>query len=256
VKEQLSRHAAAELHVPLVNATVRITRDEFERAARPLLQRSVDLTLTILRQAGIPRETLAGLFLVGGSSRIPLVATLLHRTLGMAATVIDQPELAVATGSLHVDQAQPAATQVIGAATRRLAADAEPRERPQPGASTARTRWLGPARIAAVIALIALVPADMAVGGLAFLARGPSGMASLLAVQAGATLAWAWLRMRWIGQPGWGHLVAIVITTVTAVAAVVLLFRDLSFGHLVPSTAITLAIMIAVGALLPARPTN
>jgi molecular chaperone DnaK (HSP70) len=51
VKEQLSRHAAADLYVPLVDATLRLTREEFERAARPLLDRSIEMTLTALREA-------------------------------------------------------------------------------------------------------------------------------------------------------------------------------------------------------------
>src|SRR5207247_1810164 len=39
-------------------------------------------------------------FLVGGASRIPLVATLLHRALGEPPLAIEQPELVVAEGSL------------------------------------------------------------------------------------------------------------------------------------------------------------
>ena len=46
------------------------------------------------------RDGAAGLVLVGGSSRIPLVATLLHQRLGIVPTVIEQPELVVAQGSL------------------------------------------------------------------------------------------------------------------------------------------------------------
>ncbi|MGI5240909.1 Hsp70 family protein [Dactylosporangium sp. CA-139066] len=107
VKEQLSRHAKADLHVPLVDADVHVTRDEFERAARPLLDRTVALTLATLRTAGVRHEEIAGVFLVGGSSRIPLVASLLHRALRIAPTVIDQPELVVAIGSLHAE-ARPA----------------------------------------------------------------------------------------------------------------------------------------------------
>jgi WD40 repeat protein len=99
-KEQLSRHAAADLTVPLVDTTLHITREEFEKAARPVLERTAALTLATLRESGIPREEIGAVFLVGGSSRIPLAATVLHRTLGLAPTVIDQPELVVAEGSL------------------------------------------------------------------------------------------------------------------------------------------------------------
>ncbi|GAB3836991.1 Hsp70 family protein [Dactylosporangium cerinum] len=100
VKEQLSRHPAARLLVPLVDVELHLTREEFERAAHPHLDRTVQLTLRTLREAGLPPEAIAGVFLVGGASRVPLAGTLLHRTLGIAPTVIDQPELVVAAGSL------------------------------------------------------------------------------------------------------------------------------------------------------------
>jgi hypothetical protein len=101
-KEMLSRHSRADLYVPLVEADLHITREEFERAAQPHLDRTVAATLSVVRSAGIPRERIAGVFLVGGSSRIPLAASLLHRQLGIAPTVIDQPELVVAHGCLHM----------------------------------------------------------------------------------------------------------------------------------------------------------
>jgi hypothetical protein len=41
-------------------------------------------------------------FLVGGSSRIPLAATLLHRAVRVSPTAIEQPELVVAEGSARV----------------------------------------------------------------------------------------------------------------------------------------------------------
>ncbi|BCJ65743.1 hypothetical protein GCM10009779_02140 [Polymorphospora rubra] len=100
-KEQLSRHTSADLHIPLIDTVVHVTRDEFETAARPHLERTVDLTATLLRDAGVPRQLLAGIFLVGGSSRLPLVASLLHRTLRIAPTTLDHPELVVAEGALH-----------------------------------------------------------------------------------------------------------------------------------------------------------
>jgi Ethanolamine utilization protein EutJ (predicted chaperonin) len=265
-KERLSRHAAADLYVPLANKTVQITRDEFELAARPLLQRSVELTLATLRQAGVTREALAGLFLVGGSSRVPLVATLLHRTLGRAPTVIDQPELAVATGSLHVDRPHPATPRAdheqvapqppgIAPAYPRPAGSAEPQERPLPHNSTQRTRRIYSARVTAAIALIALVPVDMALGGLILVNRGPASMVMLLMVQTAATLGWAWFRTRWIPRPGRGYITATVITTVPAILAALQSFRDLS-SPIAPAIVITAAIMIAIGALLPAKLSN
>ncbi|WP_432834150.1 Hsp70 family protein [Dactylosporangium sp. CA-092794] len=102
VKEQLSRYASGDLHLPLVDQQVRLTREEFEKAARVQLERTASMTLQVLQEAGVPPERIAGVFLVGGSSRIPLAATLLHRTLRIAPTVIDQPELVVAEGALRL----------------------------------------------------------------------------------------------------------------------------------------------------------
>jgi hypothetical protein len=107
VKEQLSRHVRADLHIPLVDTEVQLTREEFDKAAQPLLEQTVEVTLATLRGASVPRERVAGVFLVGGSSRVPLAASLLHRALNIAPTVIEQPELVVAEGALHAMPALP-----------------------------------------------------------------------------------------------------------------------------------------------------
>jgi hypothetical protein len=99
-KEQLSRTSSAALHVPLFDVDVHLTREEFERIARPYLERTADLTAGLLQRAGVRADQLAGVFPVGGSSRIPLAGTLLHHRLGVAPTLIEQPELVVALGSL------------------------------------------------------------------------------------------------------------------------------------------------------------
>ncbi|MDG4829307.1 Hsp70 family protein [Solwaraspora sp. WMMD1047] len=99
-KEQLSRAVTAPIVLPWLARDLYLTRDEFDRLARPLLDRTVALTTSTLFASGVAADRLAGVFLVGGSSRIPLVATMLHRALGVAPTVIDQPELVVAHGSL------------------------------------------------------------------------------------------------------------------------------------------------------------
>ncbi|GAA0927474.1 hypothetical protein GCM10009557_93470 [Virgisporangium ochraceum] len=90
-KEQLSRTPTAAVHVPLFDTDTHLTREEFEAAARPLLDRTVALTASLVERARPTR--LAGVYMVGGARRIPLIATLLHQRLGVAPTLIDTPEV-------------------------------------------------------------------------------------------------------------------------------------------------------------------
>ncbi|WP_327008984.1 Hsp70 family protein [Dactylosporangium sp. NBC_01737] len=100
-KEMLSRTPSTGLHVPIAAADVDVTREAFEDLARPMLEQTVRTTAAVVRWAGLDNSKLAGLFLVGGSSRIPMVATLLQKELGVAPTIIEQPEMVVAEGSLR-----------------------------------------------------------------------------------------------------------------------------------------------------------
>ena len=104
-KERLSRAQAADFVVPLIDTEVHLTRDELEQLARPVLEDTVRITRGLIDWAALPEGRLAGVFLVGGASRIPLLATLLHRELDEAPVVIEQPELAVAEGSVLADAA-------------------------------------------------------------------------------------------------------------------------------------------------------
>ncbi|MBB4696479.1 outer membrane protein assembly factor BamB/Ethanolamine utilization protein EutJ (predicted chaperonin) [Actinoplanes abujensis] len=98
-KEMLSRSSFAPVPVPGVEHAVHLTRDELEATADSLVRRGVAEAGTVIAAAGLQPSELAGLFLVGGSSRVPLVARLLHSELGIAPTVLEQPELPVAEGA-------------------------------------------------------------------------------------------------------------------------------------------------------------
>lgn len=100
-KETLSRRPVAIVAVPIAEREVQVTREQFEHAAAATLALTTDLTQTMLRRAGLSSADLAGIFLVGGATRTPLVATLLHRATSKPPTVLDQPELVVAEGALH-----------------------------------------------------------------------------------------------------------------------------------------------------------
>lgn len=87
---------------PASTADRRAVRARAARTARPPDPAAHRRGLPVcLHTAGVAPRDLAGLFLVGGASRIPFATTLLHRELGLVPTTIEQPELAVAEGSLH-----------------------------------------------------------------------------------------------------------------------------------------------------------
>src|SRR5439155_6258840 len=101
-KEALSRHPQTEVAMPEPFSDVRVTRAELEALIRPSLLRSVELLAGTIRSTGTTPDRLAGIYLVGGSSRIPLVATLIAEQLRVVPTSLDQPETAVAQGAHHV----------------------------------------------------------------------------------------------------------------------------------------------------------
>ncbi|RRR96808.1 Hsp70 family protein [Glycomyces terrestris] len=99
-KESLSTYSRAEFTVPPGDVETHLTRGELDDLARPLLAQTVKVTKAVIAAAGLAPAQTAGVFLVGGASRMPLVATVLHQQLGLAPTVIEQPELVVAEGGL------------------------------------------------------------------------------------------------------------------------------------------------------------
>src|SRR5947209_777976 len=100
-KERLSRTQSADIAIPMLGTDAHLTRAELEELARPVLDQTVRVTEGAMRWAKLAEGRLAGVLLVGGASRIPLLATLLHRALGEPPLAIEQPELVVAEGSLY-----------------------------------------------------------------------------------------------------------------------------------------------------------
>jgi hypothetical protein len=104
-KERLSRRTSTEVAVPGFAAEELLTRVELDLLARPLLVQAVAITKAVIREAGLAPERLAGLFMVGGASRMPLAATMIHQELGVAPTLIEQPELVVSEGAVALPSA-------------------------------------------------------------------------------------------------------------------------------------------------------
>src|SRR5256885_510737 len=76
-KETLSRHPQTEVPLPEPFEDVLVTRIELEALIRPSMLRSVELLAATIRTTGLTPDRLVGIYLVGGSSRIPLGATLI-----------------------------------------------------------------------------------------------------------------------------------------------------------------------------------
>jgi actin-like ATPase involved in cell morphogenesis len=101
-KEALSRHPQTEVPLPEPFEDVLVTRVELEALIRPSMLRSVELLAATIRSTGITPDRLVGIYLVGGSSRIPLIATLIAEQLRVVPSSLDQPETAVALGAHHI----------------------------------------------------------------------------------------------------------------------------------------------------------
>jgi molecular chaperone HscA len=139
-KEMLSRAPVAPVPVPGQDQAVHLTREELDRIAGPLMQRAVYETAAVIQRCGLRPDQLAGLFLVGGSSRLPIVARLLHAQLGIAPTVLEQPELPVAEGALA--ELVPPVSSPAGPPVAVSAPPASPAPAPPPPAAPPkRRRW-------------------------------------------------------------------------------------------------------------------
>ncbi|MDX1692046.1 MAG: Hsp70 family protein, partial [Acidimicrobiia bacterium] len=103
-KEALSGDTEASIPVLLPNLSteVRITRSEFETMIRPSLQESIGAMRRAFRSADVDDEEISAILLVGGSSRIPLVAQLVGAELGRPVALDVHPKHAIALGAAMV----------------------------------------------------------------------------------------------------------------------------------------------------------
>ncbi|MFD1152444.1 type VII secretion-associated protein [Saccharothrix hoggarensis] len=126
-KETLSRHAYTDVPMPPPFPDAHVTRTDLERLIAAPLTRAAALVVAVVRDAGLDPRGLAGVFLVGGSSRIPLVARLVLEQSGVVPTSIDQPETVVARGALRAVSADPLRTGALpagqGDVTQKLTGD-------------------------------------------------------------------------------------------------------------------------------------
>lgn len=158
-KEALSADQVAEIAVGLGGIdSVEVTRNDLEAAVRPRVLESVESLQRVIRSSGLSSTDIDRVLLVGGSSRIPLVAATVRTTLALPVAVDANPKFAICTGAaLPADSGVPAggearATEAeptvlltaaagappdpVGPPTERLAATPPPPPAAQPGGSS------------------------------------------------------------------------------------------------------------------------
>ncbi len=111
-KETLSTDTDVAIPVllPNVQTEVRLTRTEFEAMIRPALGDSISALKRAIASAGLEPSAIDVVLLVGGSSRIPLVAQTVSAELGRPVRVDAHPKHAIALGAALA--ASPAAAAV------------------------------------------------------------------------------------------------------------------------------------------------
>jgi actin-like ATPase involved in cell morphogenesis len=98
-KETLSEVNTCQLWIPGLERELQLTRAELDELIGSDVDRCTDTLLAAMSDAGATPEQLAGLYLVGGSSRIPLVAERLWHRLNVKPQVQDSPKSVVALGA-------------------------------------------------------------------------------------------------------------------------------------------------------------
>ncbi|MGH3779527.1 MAG: Hsp70 family protein, partial [Pseudonocardiaceae bacterium] len=100
-KEALSSDTEVTIPVlaPGVASRVRLVRAEFEDMIRPQVVQTVEALRRAVRSAGVEPDDLDAVLLVGGSSRVPLVAQLVSAELGRPVAIDADPNAAIALGA-------------------------------------------------------------------------------------------------------------------------------------------------------------
>ena len=108
-KIELSSSKNAEIYIPnqledengeIIDIEFDITRQEFEKAIKPFIQKTIDLIDELLKELGYDIGIIDNILLIGGTSCIPLVKQMLSAKYGNDKILIsEKPMLAVAEGA-------------------------------------------------------------------------------------------------------------------------------------------------------------
>ncbi|MEO5898792.1 MAG: Hsp70 family protein [Ilumatobacteraceae bacterium] len=196
-KEALSSDADALVSVSLLgrSTTVRISRTEFERLARPRVMQTIEALQRTIRNSGLSTTDIDRVLLVGGSSRIPMVADAIRATIGRPVALDANPKTAICEGAVRamaLGSASPpapaAAVSPTASPTPAPPAPALPppvppdptpdRAPPPPMPSNASTPSESPSKRRGVLIAIAVVVVLAAAGTVVALTRGDDSTAS------------------------------------------------------------------------------
>jgi hypothetical protein len=101
-KEALSTRERATVFVAEADLVVSITRSEFEDLVIEDIERTAEILGRTVDGSGMGNADLAAVYLVGGSSRIPLIGRRLTETFGERLATWDDPQLAVVLGAAEL----------------------------------------------------------------------------------------------------------------------------------------------------------
>jgi molecular chaperone DnaK len=108
IKIQLSSSMSAQLIMDgfedengeWIDFDITIKREEFEKLAKPFVERSIELIENLLKEVGYDMSMIDNILLVGGTSCIPLIKEMLSQKYGSdKIKVSEKPMLAIAEGA-------------------------------------------------------------------------------------------------------------------------------------------------------------
>ncbi len=119
-KEALSSDTDATISVvlPGLQTEMRLTREEFEEMIRPRITETIGALGRAVKSAGLEFGGIDRILLVGGSSRIPLVAEMVRDATGRPVAVDAHPKHSMALGAAYIaeERRRAAAGAAAGAA--------------------------------------------------------------------------------------------------------------------------------------------
>jgi hypothetical protein len=103
-KEALSfdEETTIPVFIPNTHSSIRLTRTAFEQMVQPAVNSTVDALHRALSSAKVRPDELKAVLLVGGSSRIPVVARTVEAALDRPTVVNAHPKHAVALGAARI----------------------------------------------------------------------------------------------------------------------------------------------------------